>query len=128
MKVFGNVESGLFQLHRAYDAFNEAMFTEFRNKGLQTQYATPVVEKLEMYDSFHASECAGNRQVFLNYLHATRNISRSEWLADRMAPAVQALLRRFEHTEMPNLANSAVDEVFKKWPNPETLKPKAPKP
>ena len=35
-----------------------------RTRGLQTRCATPLVEKLEMYDSFHASEDPGNRQTF----------------------------------------------------------------
>eukprot|EP00439_Symbiodinium_sp_Y106_P066744 s3183_g10.t3 len=83
VKVIGLVEASLFQLHSAYDLFNDAMFTEFRTRGLQTQSASPLVEKLEMYDSFHASEDQWNRQLFQNYLHATLSLNLSKqsgWL------------------------------------------------
>ena len=64
VKIIGQVEASLFQLHSAYDLFNDAMFAEFRSRGLQVQSATSLVEKLELYDSFHASEDENNRQVF----------------------------------------------------------------
>ena len=46
--------------------------------------ATPLVEKFEMYDSFHASEDERDRQVFQNYLHNTLNLSKAEWLAEKI--------------------------------------------
>ena len=54
IKVIGRVDAELFQLHNACDDFNEAMFSEFQHRGLQTQSATVCVEKLELYDAFHA--------------------------------------------------------------------------
>ena len=50
VKIIGQVEASLFQLHSAYDLFNDAMFAEFRSRGLQTQSATSLVENLELYD------------------------------------------------------------------------------
>ena len=63
-----------------------------------------------MYDSFHASETPNNRATFATFLHSTFNISRSEWLAKKMAPAVQALLRRFHSIEAANPSNPVVDD------------------
>eukprot|EP00439_Symbiodinium_sp_Y106_P065646 s125_g10.t1 len=96
------------------------------------QSATPLVEKLEMYDSFHASEDTNNRQVFQNYIHNTLNVSKSEWLAEKLAPAVHALLPGFTHQESGEDHNPIVEETFAKWReekdlilNPKvTLKPK----
>ena len=90
------------------------------------QSTTPLVEKLEMYVSFHASEDERNRQVFQNYLHNTLNLTKAEWFAEKLSPAIHALL-----TETGEQHNTIVDEVFLKWReeketimNPET----APKP
>ena len=74
IKIIGKVDSVLFQLHNAYDDFNEAMFTEFSNRGLQTQSATTCVGSLELYDAFHASENEHNREVFTAYIHATLRV------------------------------------------------------
>ena len=107
------------------------MFTELRPRGLQTQSATPLVEKLEVYDSFHASEDERNRQVFQNYLHSTLNLTMAEWLAEKLSLAIHALLARYKHRETGEQHNPIVDDVFAKWReeketimNPET----APKP
>ena len=132
MKIIGQVEASLFQLHSAYDLFNDAMFAEFRSRGLQVQSATSLVEKLELYDSFHASEDENNRQVFQSYIHNTLNLSKSEWLAQKLAPAVQALLPRYPYQERGEAHNPIVEETFAKWReekelilNPKvTLKPK----
>ena len=132
VKIIGQVEASLFQLHSAYDLFNDAMFAEFRSRGLQTQSATSLVEKLELYDSFHASESESNRQVFQSYIHNTLNLSKSEWLAQKLAPAVRALLPRYPYQERGEAHNPIVEETFAKWReekelilNPKvTLKPK----
>ena len=132
VKIIGQVEASLFQLHSAYDLFNDAMFAEFRSRGLQVQSATSLVEKLELYDSFHASEDENNRQVFQSYIHNTLNLSKSEWLAEKLAPAVQALLPRYHYQERGEGHNPIVEETFAKWReekelilNPKvTLKPK----
>ena len=132
VKIIGQVEASLFQLHSAYDLFNDAMFAEFRSRGLQVQSATSLVEKLELYDSFHASEDENNRQVFQSYIHNTLNLSKSEWLAQKLAPAVQALLPRYPYQERGEAHNPIVEETFAKWReekelilNPKvTLKPK----
>ncbi|CAE7314988.1 unnamed protein product [Symbiodinium sp. CCMP2592] len=116
VKVIGQVEADLFQLHSAYNDFNAAMFEEFRQRGLQVQAARSLVEKLEMYDSFHASEDPRNRELFQTYLHATFNASRSEWLAQKMTPCVRALLARYEHFETGSGANNPVlEDVFQQW-------------
>ena len=70
IKIVGKVDSELFQLHNAYDEFNEAMFTEFESRGLQTRGASCCVEKLELYHGFHASEDERNRPVFTAFIHA----------------------------------------------------------
>eukprot|EP00439_Symbiodinium_sp_Y106_P006622 s12352_g1.t1 len=132
VKIIGQVEASLFQLHSAYDLFNDAMFAEFRSRGLQTQSATSLVEKLELYDSFHASESENNRQVFQSYIHNTLNLSKSEWLAQKLAPAVRALLPRYPYQERGEAHNPIVEETFANWReekelilNPKvTLKPK----
>ncbi|CAE7337449.1 kptA, partial [Symbiodinium sp. CCMP2456] len=74
VKVIGNVDADLFQLHSAYSDFNKAMFTE-------SSPLPPFVEKLEMYDSFHASEDERNRSFFQAYIHATLSVSKAEWIA-----------------------------------------------
>eukprot|EP00439_Symbiodinium_sp_Y106_P079167 s520_g17.t2 len=112
VKIIGQVEASLFQLHSACDLFNDAMFAEFRSRGLQTQSS---VEKLEMYDSFHASEDERNRQVFQNYLHNTLNLTKAEWLAEKLSPAIHALLVRFKHQESGEQHNPIVEETFAKW-------------
>ncbi|CAE7643423.1 unnamed protein product [Symbiodinium sp. CCMP2592] len=131
VKVIGQVEADLFQLHSAYNDFNAAMFEEFRQRGLQVQTASSLVEKLEMYDSFHASEDPRNRELFQTYLHATINASRSEWLAQKMAPCVRALLVRYEHFETGSDANNPVlEDVFKQWraEKDQLMNPKQAKP
>ncbi|CAE7328947.1 Mettl21e [Symbiodinium sp. CCMP2592] len=131
VKVIGQVEADLFQLHSAYNDFNAAMFEEFRQRGLQVQTASSLVEKLEMYDSFHASEDPRNRELFQTYLHATFNASRSEWLAQKMAPCVRALLVRYEHFETGSDANNPVlEDVFKQWraEKDQLMNPKQAKP
>ncbi|CAE7546703.1 unnamed protein product [Symbiodinium sp. CCMP2592] len=131
VKVIGQVEADLFQLHSAYNDFNAAMFEEFRQRGLQVQTASSLVEKLEMYDSFHASEDPRNRELFQTYLHATFNASRSEWLAQKMAPCVRALLVRYEHFETGSGANNPVlEDVFKQWraEKDQLMNPKQAKP
>ena len=115
VKIIGQVEASLFQLHSAYDLFNDAMFVEFRSRGLQTHTATPLVEKLEMYDSFHASEDERNRQLFRSYLHSTLNLTKAEWLAEKLCPAVHALLVRYKHQESGEQHNPIVEETFAKW-------------
>ena len=84
-----------------------------------------------MYVSFHASEDERNRQVFQNYLHNTLNLTKAERFAEKLSPAIHALLTRFRHQETGEQHNTIVDEVFLKWReeketimNPET----APKP
>ena len=106
VKVIGKVESELFQLHNAYDDFNEAMFTEFANRGLQTQSATTCVGSLELYDAFHASENEHNREVFTAYLHATLALSRAEWLAEMMQIAIRPLRRQYPHVENVDVGNA----------------------
>ncbi|CAE7198859.1 unnamed protein product [Symbiodinium sp. CCMP2592] len=131
VKVIGQVEADLFQLHSAYNDFNAAMFEEFRQRGLQVQTASSLVEKLEMYDSFHASEDPRNRELFQTYLHATFNASRSEWLAQKMTPCVRALLVRYEHFETGSGANNPVlQDVFKQWraEKDQLMNPKQAKP
>ncbi|CAE7778417.1 unnamed protein product [Symbiodinium sp. CCMP2592] len=131
VKVIGQVEADLFQLHSAYNDFNAAMFEEFRQRNLQVQSASSLVEKLEMYDSFHASEDPRNRGLFQAYLHATFNASRSEWIAQKMAPCVKALITRYEHFETGTGANNPVlQDVFKQWreERDQLLNPKQAKP
>ncbi|CAE7403505.1 Wrn [Symbiodinium sp. CCMP2592] len=131
VKVIGQVEADLFQLHSAYNDFNAAMFEEFRQRGLQVQAASYLVEKLEMYDSFHASEDPRNRELFQTYLHATFNASRSEWLAQKMTPCVRALLARYEHFETGSGANNPVlEDVFQQWraERDQLMNPKQAKP
>ncbi|CAE7795763.1 unnamed protein product [Symbiodinium sp. CCMP2592] len=131
VKVIGMVDADLFQLHSAYNAFNQAMFEEFRTRNLQTRSATPLVEKLEMYDSFHASEDPRNRDLFQAYLHATLNVSKSEWIAQKLNPCVRALLTRYEHIETGTEVESPVlQEVFSKWraEKDQLLNPKPAKP
>ncbi|CAE7518954.1 unnamed protein product [Symbiodinium sp. CCMP2592] len=131
VKVTGQVEADLFQLHSAYNDFNAAMFEEFRQRGLQVQTASSLVEKLEMYDSFHASEDPRNRELFQTYLHATFNASRSEWLAQKMTPCVRALLVRYEHFETGSGANNPVlEDVLKQWraEKDQLMNPKQAKP
>ncbi|CAE7834042.1 unnamed protein product, partial [Symbiodinium necroappetens] len=115
IKIIGKVDSELFQLHNAYDEFNEAMFTEFENRGLQTQSATTCVEKLELYDAFHASEDEHNRAVFTAFVHATVSVSRAEWLAEKMAIAIKPLRRRFKHKEPDNAGNPTASKVLREW-------------
>ena len=128
VKIIGQVEASLFQLHSAYDLFNDAMFAEFRSRGLQTQSSTPLVEKLEMYDSFHASEDERNRQVFQSYNHNTLNVTKSEWLAEKLSPAVHALLVRYKHQETGEQHDPIVEETFAKWHEEKELilNPKVP--
>ena len=128
VKVVGNVDADLFQLHSAYNDFNEAMFTEFRARGLQVQSATPFVEKLEMYDSFHASEDDRNRKLFSSYIHATLNLSRGEWMASKLVPCVRALRAKYEHVEKGDEPeNPVLAEVFAQW-NAEKAEMDNPKP
>ena len=83
----------------------------------------------------HASEDERNRQVFQNYLHSTLNLSKAEWLAEKLSPAIHALLGRYKHRETGKQHNVIVDEVFVKWReeketimNPTTApKPKHPR-
>ncbi|CAE7831496.1 pntA [Symbiodinium sp. CCMP2592] len=131
VKVIGQVEADLFQLHSAYNDFNAAMFEEFRQHGLQVQTTSSLVEKLEMYDSFHAREDRRNRELFQTYLHATFNASRSEWLAQKMTPCVRALLVRYEHFETGSGANNPVlEDVFQQWraEKDQLMNPKQAKP
>ena len=115
VKVIGKVESVLFQLHNAYDDFNDAMFTEFANRGLQTQSATTCVGSLELYDAFHASENEHNREVFTAYLHATLALSRAEWLAEMMQIAIRPLRRQYRHVEPNNAGNPAATKALRDW-------------
>ena len=126
VKVIGKVESVLFQLHNAYDDFNEAMFTEFANRGLQTQSATTCVGSLELYDAFHASENEHNREVFTAYLHATLALSRAEWLAEMMQIAIRPLRRQYPHVEHVDVGNSAATQALRDW-NDEKAKIRAAK-
>ena len=120
VKVIGKVESVLFQLHNAYDDFNEAMFTEFANRGLQTQSATTCVGSLELYDAFHASENQHNREVFTAFLHATLALSRAEWLAEMMQIAVRPLRRQYPHVEHVDVGNSAATKALRDWNDEKT--------
>ena len=115
IKIIGKVDSELFQLHTAYDDFNEAMFTEFANRGLQTQSATTCVGSLELYDAFHASENEHNREVFTAYLHATLAVSRAEWLAEMMQIAIRPLRRQYKHVEPNNAGNPAATKALRDW-------------
>ena len=126
VKVIGKVESVLFQLHNAYDDFNEAMFTEFANRGLQTQSATTCVGSLGLYDAFHASENEHNREVFTAYLHATLALSRAEWLAEMMQIAIRPLRRQYAHVEHVDVGNSAATKALREW-NDEKAKIRAAK-
>ena len=126
VKVIGKVESELFQLHNAYDDFNEAMFTEFANRGLQTQSATTCVGSLELYDAFHASENEHNREVFTAYLHATLALSRAEWLAEMMQIAIRPLRRQYPHVENVDVGNAAATKALREW-NDEKAKIRAAK-
>ena len=105
----------LFQLHNAYDDFNEAMFTEFANRGLQTQSATTCVGSLELYDAFHASENEHNREVFTAYIHATLCVSRAEWLAEMMQIAIRPLRRQYKRIEPNNAGNPAATKALRDW-------------
>ncbi|CAE7400470.1 NLRC3 [Symbiodinium sp. CCMP2592] len=130
VKVIG-VEADLFQLHSAYNDFNAAMFEEFRSRNLQVQSASPLVERLEMYDSFHASEDLRNRELFVGFLHATLNVSKSEWIAQKLNPCVKALLVRFEHYDTGvNTSNPVLQDVFKQWQSEkqQLMNPKIAKP
>ena len=115
IKVIGKVDSVLFQLHNAYDDFNEAMFTEFANRGLQTQSATTCVGSLELYDAFHASENEHNREVFTAYIHATLCVSRAEWLAEMMQIAIRPLRRQFKHVEPNNAGDPSATKALRDW-------------
>ena len=115
IKIIGKVDSELFQLHNAYDDFNEAMFTEFSNRGLQTQSATTCVEKLELYDAFHASEDVHNREVFTAYIHATLCVSRAEWIAEMMQIAIKPLRRKYKHQEPDNAGNPFATKALRDW-------------
>ena len=126
VKVIGKVESVLFQLHNAYDDFNEAMFTEFANRGLQTQSATTCVGSLELYDAFHASENEHNREVFTAFLHATLALSRAEWLAEMMQLAIRPPRRQYPHVEHVDVGNAAATKALRDW-NDEKAKIRAAK-
>ncbi|CAE7851892.1 unnamed protein product, partial [Symbiodinium necroappetens] len=115
IKIIGKVDSELFQLHNAYDDFNEAMFTEFTNRGLQTQSATTCVGNLELYDAFHASEAEHNREVFTAYIHATLCVSRAEWLAEMMQIAIKPLRRQFKHKEPNNAGSPSATKALRDW-------------
>ncbi|CAE7727100.1 NLRC3, partial [Symbiodinium microadriaticum] len=97
------------------DLTNEAMFTEFANRGLQTQSATTCVGSLELYDAFHASENEHNREVFTAYLHATLAVSRAEWLAECMQIAIRPLRRQYKHVEPNNAGNPAATKALRDW-------------
>ncbi|CAE7465907.1 kptA [Symbiodinium sp. CCMP2592] len=93
------------------------MFEEFRTTNLQTQSATPLDQR--------------NRDLFQAYLHATLNVSKSEWIAQKLNPCVRALLTRFEHTERGDLVeNTVLQDVFAKWraEKDQLLSPKPTKP
>ena len=115
IKIIGKVDSELFQLHNAYDDFNEAMFTEFTNRGLQTQSATTCVGNLELCDAFHASEAEHNREVFTAYIHATLCVSRAEWLAEMMQITIKPLRRQFKHKEPNSAGNPSATKALRDW-------------
>ncbi|CAE7339345.1 kptA, partial [Symbiodinium sp. CCMP2456] len=100
VNVIGLVEADLLQLHSAYNTFNQAMFEEFRTRNLQTQSASPLVEKLEMYDSFHASEDQRNRDLFQSYEHVERGDQPEN-------PVLQDVFRKWREEKAPDAANAA---------------------
>ncbi|CAE7327897.1 unnamed protein product [Symbiodinium sp. CCMP2456] len=111
------------------DSFNEAMFCEFERRGLQTQTANPCVQNLELYDSFHASESEQNCLVFSSFLRSTLNLSRSEWIAEKLAITAHAL-KRFKNIEPDYANNEAVSKIKRKeiteehkaWEAPDVAK------
>ncbi|CAE7856574.1 unnamed protein product [Symbiodinium necroappetens] len=82
--------------------------------------------KAELYDSFHASEHGQNGQVFTTFIHATLNMSRAEFLAEKMAIAVQPLLKRLKHVEPERGSNpvvtTEVTEEDRIWEMPDVAK------
>ena len=90
------------------------MFCEFERRGLQTQTANPCVQNLELYDSFHASESEQNCLVFSSFLRSTLNLSRSEWIAEKLAITAHAL-KRFKNIEPDYANNEAVTAVMREW-------------
>ena len=115
IKIVGKVDAELFQLHNAYDDLNEAMFTGFSNRGLQTQSATTCTENLELYDAFHASEDDHNREVFTAFIHATLCVSRAEWIAEMMQIAIKPLRRKHKHVEPDNAGNPSATKALRDW-------------